>query len=529
MKNSKDKKKSILKICVLHFTLFSLVLSGVFFATRQVSNMFFQNAMPIIDDIMQYEDELKAEDYSAIPIGAMKNSSFAIFDENDKMIYFSSQEIKNDLSQNEMDFVSDNYDGIWFNVLTIKNDPEKSYIVLKSRYDAESKTDNVVGYCFLTENYEIVKGDLFSDRKSLTEKEFEILSSSTLAKKKNVEKASFLTYDSQVRTVAFVTPLGDQKIFEKAQNMSKMIWLVMIPFVLLMTLIETKIFINHIKKVFYPIDEAVKNYENSRRFEIKQSDIPQELVTFVYDFADLIDMLNMEKNKKEEAYKEKQRVFASLSHDLRTPLTIIQGYSKAFIDGVVPQDKKNQYLQAIYDRAESATGILDSVYEYSKLEHPDFKLDIQNNDFSEFCRAYIADKYSDLEFQGYVLDFSIMENPIMFSFDKALMKRLFNNIIDNSVKYNEKGVTIYFCLTETDNKILLTLGDNGKGIPKNVRENIFKPFVVGDEARSNNTGTGLGLTIANSIVNLHNGKMKLIYPAQKPYSVQIEITFSKLL
>lgn len=529
MKNSKDKKKSILKICVLHFTLFSLVLSGVFFATRQVSNMFFQNAMPIIDDIMQYEDELKAEDYSAIPIGAMKNSSFAIFDENDKMIYFSSKEIKNDLSQNEMDFVSDNYDGIWFNVLKLNDDTEKSYVVLKSQYDAQTQSDSVLGYCYLTEEYEIAGGNLFQGRKSLTEREFEILSSSTLLKKKNVEKASFLTDDSKLRTLAFVTPLGDEKVLKKAQNTSRMIWVAMIPFVLLMILAETRIFISHIKKVFYPIDEAVRNYETSRKFKVKPSDIPQELETFVYDFTDLIDMLNFEKNKKEEAYKEKQRVFANLSHDLRTPLTIIQGYSKAFIDGVVPEGKKHQYIQAIYDRAEGATDILDSVYEYSRLEHPDFQLNIQNDDFSEFCRAYIADKYSDLEFQGYVLDFSIVENPIMFSFDKALMKRLFNNIIDNSVKYNEKGVIIYFRLTETDNKILLTLGDNGKGIPKNVRENIFKPFVVGDEARSNNTGTGLGLTIANSIVNLHNGKMKLIYPAQKPYSVQIEITFSKLL
>lgn len=527
MKRNKDKKKSILKICVLHFTLFSLVLSAVFFVTRQVSSMFFQNAMPVIDDIMQYEDELKSEDYSSIPIGIMKNSSFAVFDENDNMIYFSSKDIKENLSQDELDFVSDTYDGIWFNVLKVNNDPEKSYIVLKSQYDMQTNTDNALGYCYLNENYEIIEGDLFKERKSLSEKEFEILSNSTLSKKKNIEKASFVTYDSKVRTLAFMTPLGDQKFFEQAQNMSRAVWIVMVPFVLFMIFAETKIFINHIKKIFYPIDEAVRNYETSRQFKMKQSDIPEELVTFVYDFTDLIDMLNAEKNKKEEAYKEKQRVFANLSHDLRTPLTIIQGYSKAFIDGVVPEDKKTQYMNAIYDRAAGATGILDSVYEYSRLEHPDYKLDIQNDDFSEFCRTYIAEKYSDLEFQGYVLDFSISQNPIMFSFDKALITRLFNNIIDNSVKYNDKGSVIYFRLTEKENEIVLTLGDNGRGIPENIRNNIFKPFVVGDEARSNNTGTGLGLTIAKSIVSLHKGKIKLVYPPEKPYGVQIEITFSK--
>lgn len=527
MKYNKEKKRSILKICVLHFTLFSLVLSTVFFATMQISSMLFQNVMPVIDDIMAYEDELKSENYEDIPIKMMKNSSFAVFDENDKMIYFSSQDIKDNLSQNEIEFVSDTYDGIWFDVLKLNDDTEKSYVVLKSQYDAQTQTDNVLGYCYLTEDYEIAGGNMFESRKSLTEREFEILSRSTLVKKKNVEKATFITEDSKVRTLAFVTPLGDEKLFNKAQNMSRMIWVAMIPFVLLMILGETRIFISHIKKVFYPIDEAVRNYETSRKFEMKPSDIPQELETFVYDFTDLIDMLNFEKNKKEQAYKEKQRVFANLSHDLRTPLTIIQGYSKAFIDGVVPEGKKHQYIQAIYDRAEGATDILDSVYEYSRLEHPDLQLNIQNDDFSEFCRAYIADKYPDLEFQGYVLDFAISKNSIMFAFDKALMKRLFNNIIDNSVKYNEKGSVIYFNLSENEDEIILTLGDNGKGIPDNVRENIFKPFVVGDEARSNNTGTGLGLAIAKSIVNLHNGKIELVYPPQKPYGVQIEITFLK--
>lgn len=489
--------------------------------------MFFQNAMPIIDDIMEYEDELKEEDYSSIPIKKMKNCSFAVFDENDQMIYFSSDYIKNNLSEDEIKFVSDTYDGIWFSVISFDNSSQSGYLVVKSQYDSRAKTDKMLGYCVLNETYEIMGGDLFKGRESLTEKEFEILSNSTLLKKKNVEKASFLTSDSQVRTLAFVTPLSDQKFYSRAQNKSRMIWLVMIPFLLVVILIETRIFVTHIKKVFYPIDEAVRNYETSRRFEIKPSDIPQELETFVYDFTEMIDMLNTEKNKKEEAYKEKQRVFANLSHDLRTPLTIIQGYSKAFIDGVVPEGKQSQYMNAIYDRAEGATGIIDSVYEFSKLEHPDYQLNLEKDDFSEFCRMYIADKYSDLEFQGYVLEFGIAENSIMFSFDRALITRLFNNIIDNSVKYNKKGTTIYFYMSETANEIVVTLGDNGKGIAKNVRDNIFKPFVVGDEARTNKTGTGLGLSIAKSVVNLHKGEINLVYPPEKPYSVQIKITFPK--
>ena len=108
----KTKKKSILRICLLHFTLFSVVIIAVFFATGQISNSFFEHALPIIDDIMKYEDKLKAEDYSSIPINKMRKSSFAVFDENDNMIYFSSSDILNDLNEEDIKFISDTYNGI---------------------------------------------------------------------------------------------------------------------------------------------------------------------------------------------------------------------------------------------------------------------------------------------------------------------------------------------------------------------------------------------------------------------------------
>lgn len=523
----KNKKKSILRMCLLHFTLFSVVICAVFFVTRQISSSFFNHAMPIIDDVMKYEDELKAEDYSSIPVRRMKNSSFAVFDENDKMLYVSSPDVKNDLSEEEVKFVSDTYNGIWFNVLRFDDigNGSSGYAIIKTQYDSKTKTDVVLDYCFINDNYEKVSGTLFPKRDKITQKEFEILSDGILSNKKSIEKTTFVTDKGDERTLIFLSPIGNQQFYERAQNRSTLIWFVMIPFLLIVIFIETRIFVTHFKKIFRPLDESVKDYETSRQFKIENSDVPEELETFVYDFTELIEILNQEKNKNEEAYREKQRVFANLSHDLRTPLTSIQGYAKAFIDGVVPEEKKIQYMNAIYDRVNDAANIIDSVYEYSRLEHPDYQSNLVKDDFCEFCKEYIAEKYSDLEFRGYPLEFTIPDKNIYFSFDKTLISRLFDNLIGNSVKYNEKGTTVYFVFAQKANEVVITVADNGCGFPEEVRKNAFKPFVVGDEARTNRTGTGLGLTISKSIVNLHKGKIEFVYPPDAPYKTQFNITF----
>lgn len=523
----KDKKRSILRICILHFTLFSLIILAVFFTAMHFYNSFFQDSMPTIDDVMKYEDTLKAENYLSIPKGVLKNGSLAVFDENDKLLFTTSDELNELFNTAEIRFASDTYNGIWFNVVKFNEQDGDRYAIIKSRYDYDHKMDVVIDYCITDSNYNILEGNLFSDIGTLTKEEFEMLSNGSLSGKKYIEKATFTTNDGKSRSLAIITPMGDQNYYRKAQQKANMVWAVTVPLLLLLIALETRFFVSRIKKTFYPIDEAVRDFEKNRRFKIKYSEVPSELESMVYDFNELIDNLNYEKEKNEKEYKEKQRVFANLSHDLRTPLTVIQGYSKAFIDGVVPSEKAGQYMTAIYNRVTDAANTMDSLYEYSKVNHPDYQTDIQTGDICEFCKEYLAEKYSDLEFQGYNLEFNIPEGKINFEFDETLMKRLFNNIIGNSIKYNEPGTTIYFSLISKSNEIIFTLGDNGVGMPENIIEDAFKPFVTGDESRTGESGTGLGLAIAKSVVNIHNGRMRIVYPPIFPYKTQINIIFSK--
>ena len=97
----------------------------------------------------------------------------------------------------------------------------------------------------------------------------------------------------------------------------------------------------------------------------------------------------------------------------------------------------------------------------------------------------------------------------MVSCDKAMLSRLFDNIVSNVIKYGGEGVTLIMKIIELDKEIHIVMADTGRGIPEDIANNIFQPFVVGDETRKSGKGIGLGLSITKRIAELHGGTIEL--------------------
>ena len=203
-------------------------------------------------------------------------------------------------------------------------------------------------------------------------------------------------------------------------------------------------------------------------------------------------------------------MLADISHDIKTPVTVIDGYAQALESGLVPEKDVTKYLREIKKKSEILSELVNSFYEYSRLDHPGFKLDKEKSDLAEYFRAYLAEKYEELELNGFDVDIDIPEKIIKADFDAFQLKRVFENIINNAVKHNNSGCTIMASMTVEGKDFTLTLGDNGSGIPAELRDKIFDPFVVGEEARVSGRGTGLGLSIAQKIVEAHGWKIKLL-------------------
>ena len=219
--------------------------------------------------------------------------------------------------------------------------------------------------------------------------------------------------------------------------------------------------------------------------------------------------------KESEAIRSKlegqrRQLTADISHDLKTPITVIHGYAQALKDGVADREAEQKYLDAIYTKTDMVAELIDTFHEYSKLDHPQFDFEIAEGDICEYFREYLAMKYEELDLAGFGMEAELPDEAIIYPFDHAQFKRVFENLITNSFRHNSAGTTIFADITESDGSVVIHIGDNGKGIPEDIRETIFEPFVVGNRSRTSGKGSGLGLAISKRIVEAHGGSIRLV-------------------
>ncbi len=260
-----------------------------------------------------------------------------------------------------------------------------------------------------------------------------------------------------------------------------------------------KILENEIKKMSEGYSNVSVKFNSYREFnKIKES------------FNSTVDKLEKSEIERKIAEDSKKKIIRDISHDLKTPITSILGYSKAISEGlVINEDEKNIYLDYIYNKTKRINYLVDELFIFSKLDSPGYKLNLEKHDISEFLRELIALYYIDIEEQGFLIEVNIPEESIYSIIDTKALERALGNVIINAIKYNECGTTITVDLIKGDKYVDIIIADNGCGISEDVIENIFEEFVRADKARKTDGGSGLGLAITKKIIELHNGELKL--------------------
>jgi signal transduction histidine kinase len=236
---------------------------------------------------------------------------------------------------------------------------------------------------------------------------------------------------------------------------------------------------------------------------------PKELREILESFSSLAARLNESEARRQRLADDRQRMITDIAHDLKTPTAVVQGYARALDDGIIPQSEQKKYFQIIAQKANYLNELINTFYEYSKMEHPDYSLVLERADICEYFRAYAAAKYNELDACGFIIDADIPEEKCFCRIDVVQLKRAFDNIIGNAMKHNSGGTTLFFRLQRNADQVEILLADNGCGIPKDMAEDIFEPFVVGERSRSRQ-GSGLGLSITRKIVEAHGGSIALM-------------------
>lgn len=276
--------------------------------------------------------------------------------------------------------------------------------------------------------------------------------------------------------------------------------LLMVLFVLIIT--------NQVSKPLKLLRDAIDNFESGNVTHIEY-DGPKEFKEMVDSFNDLSERLNETEKENQRLTDDKNKMLADISHDLKTPLTVISGYATALHDGLIKPDQVNDYLRIIYQKSNRVADLINQFYEYSKLEHPEYKFEFEKLNIAEFLRELLVDIIDELNVNGYEVEVNFPDDEVGYiQGNRMQLKRVFDNLIANTVAHTSKGTLLSFDMGCTSEKVLIRYQDNGGGISPEVADRIFEPFVVDDPAR-NKSGSGLGLSIAKKIVEYHGGTIVL--------------------
>ncbi|MCH5249138.1 MAG: HAMP domain-containing histidine kinase [Lachnospiraceae bacterium] len=238
------------------------------------------------------------------------------------------------------------------------------------------------------------------------------------------------------------------------------------------------------------------------------------------------ELLQAQEEQQEEYDRQRNLLLSDIAHDIKTPITTVSGYARALADGVVPdEEKRKEYLNAIYAKSIRVDELINLLFEYVRLDSSGFKLNKEPVDPGELLRENIALLYSDFEEKGMQLEIDIPEKEVIFELDKIQFSRVIANILTNSVKYNGANTKVRIKLN-IEPHIQIIIADNGIPIDDELAMHIFEPFSRGDKSRSSRGGSGLGLSIAHKIVHMHGGKLELKRDCGDGYTKAFVITLS---
>lgn len=260
--------------------------------------------------------------------------------------------------------------------------------------------------------------------------------------------------------------------------------------------------LNKLRRATYEIREGNLEYE------IRESG-DDEIGQLCSDFEEMRIRLKELIDAKLKNERDSKELLSNISHDLKTPLTAIKGYTEGIMDGVADTpEKRDRYLKTIYKKASDMHILVDELLYYTKIDADSITYNFSQIDIRDYFEDCIEEYSFDIQSQNLTLEYENHIHPgTKVIADAEQIKRVIDNIITNSIKYMSKeGGIILIQLTELNEHVKIEISDNGVGIPAKDLPHIFDRFYRADASRnSKKGGSGLGLAIAKKIIEDHGG------------------------
>jgi len=270
------------------------------------------------------------------------------------------------------------------------------------------------------------------------------------------------------------------------------------------------------KRIFQPIVELNRGVQEIARgnYDVNiECRVENEIGLLIASFNNMAAKLQATEKLQQEYEDNRKALIANISHDLKTPITSIQGYIEAILDGTVKSpDKMEKYLQTIDHNAAYVNKLIDDLLLFAQLDMNKLELTFEEtlirgfmNDLAEEFRFELEERNSQLHYVD------SLEQNCTVRMDGKRFYQAMRNIIGNAVKYGpEKDLVVKVDLQRQGDFVRIAVRDNGPGIPADKLPNIFDRFYRIDTERTKDLmSTGLGLAIARELIEAHGGNIEV--------------------
>lgn len=235
------------------------------------------------------------------------------------------------------------------------------------------------------------------------------------------------------------------------------------------------------------------------------------LMTPLYDDSHVRGAVAVIRDMTEERRLDKLRkdFIANVSHELRTPISMLQGYSEAIVDDIAEsKEDKNDLAKIIHEESLRMGRLVNDLLDLARMEAGHIQLNLEEVDIDSYIERILY-KFNGIakENQIQIIFEKDINNPIAV-LDPDRVEQIFTNLIDNAIRHTNENGYVKVAVANDDNKLDVSIEDNGSGIPEEDLPFVFERFYKADKSRTRNKtkkGTGLGLAIAKNIIDAHNG------------------------
>lgn len=282
--------------------------------------------------------------------------------------------------------------------------------------------------------------------------------------------------------------------------------------ILLVTLILGLIVFRLLTGRLRHVSETVKSFEQGqleKRVKVTSEDEVGLLGSSFNQMADTL-VANMEEIKQID--KLRRELVANVSHDLRSPLASIQGYLETILDKepAIKPEERTKYYEIVLRNTKKLGSLIEELFELSKFDAQDVQPDMEQVSMAELAQDLVQQFKPIAEQKGITLKAVLSDEPINLVYaDIALMERAISNLIDNALKHTPEGGMVSIISTNENENVSFTISDTGNGIAEENIQRIFDRFYQEDPSRTVGAGAGLGLSIAQKILELHGSKLSV--------------------